>query len=104
MFRLHFAALTKCENKRLEIKYRHSDEISVVPRCNKDGSFAEIQCSPRVNKCWCVDEHGRERNSTRQTGKPTNCKASGPGKRYFVIVTDHLRFFNHFYKECQIVL
>ena len=94
MFLFHFAALTKCESKRLEIKDRHSDEISAVPRCNKDGSFAEIQCLPRVNKCWCVDEYGNEKNGTRKTGKPSNCKASGPGMNYFIIVTDQLRLFN----------
>ena len=82
----HFPALTTCENKRLEIKYRHSDEVIAVPRCNEDGSFAEIQCLPRLNKCWCVDKHGRERNGTRQNGKPTICKARGPGTRYFVVI------------------
>lgn len=103
MFLFHFAALTKCENKRLEISYRHFDEISAVPKCNEDGSFAEIQCLPKVNKCWCVDEHGSERNGTRQTGKPTNCKASGSGTRYVDIVTDQLRFLNYFVRSVVVL-
>ena len=53
-----------------------------VPRCDEDGSFAEIQCYPEVKKCWCVDKHGRERNGTRQTGNPTNCNTNDQGKKY----------------------
>ncbi|XP_078349977.1 uncharacterized protein LOC144634818 [Oculina patagonica] len=71
-------ALTKCEYKRLEMRHRHFDDINAVPRCNEDGSFVEIQCLPELNICWCVDEHGNERNGTRQEGKPTNCKALVP--------------------------
>ena len=74
-----FAALTKCVYKRLEMQHRHFDDISAVPRCNEDGSFVEIQCLAVLNTCWCVDEHGSERNGTRQAGKPTNCPVSGPG-------------------------
>lgn len=80
----HFAALTKCEYKRLEMRHRHFDDINAVPRCNEDGSFVEIQCLPELNSCWCVDEHGSERNGTRQEGKPTNCKALGPGRKSLV--------------------
>ena len=76
----HFSALTKCEYKRLEMRYHHFNEISAFPRCNDDGSFVEIQCLPKVDVCWCVDELGRERTGTRQTGKPRNCKAFGPGR------------------------
>lgn len=81
MVLFHFAALTKCEYKGLEMRYRHFDDISTVPRCNEDGSFVEIQCLHDMNICWCVDEHGSETNGTRQIGKPTNCKTSGPGRK-----------------------
>ena len=53
--------------------------MKFVPRCNKDGSFAEVQCLPATRMCWCVDKHGRERNGTRQRKKPTTCQVSGPG-------------------------
>ncbi|KAJ7330750.1 hypothetical protein OS493_021679 [Desmophyllum pertusum] len=71
-------ALTKCEYKRLKMRYRQFDEMVPRYRCNEDGSFSDIQCFPEVKKCWCVDEHGHERNGTRQTGKPTNCRAWEP--------------------------
>ena len=73
------SALTKCEHKRLEIKNKRCDKIKFVPRCNKDGSFAEVQCLAATKMCWCVDEHGRERYGTRQNKKQTTCKVSGPG-------------------------
>ena len=73
------SALTKCEHKQLEMKNKRCDKIKFVPRCNKDGSFAEVQCLPATRMCWCVDEHGRERNGTRQRKKPTTCQVSGPG-------------------------
>lgn len=75
----HVAALTECEYKRLEMKHRTYDETNLVPSCNKDRSFAEIQCFPEAKVCWCVDEHGLERNGTRQAGKPRNCKVKGSG-------------------------
>ena len=73
------SALTKCEHKQLEMKNKRCDKIKFVPRCNKDGSFAEVQCLAATRTCWCVDEHGRERNGTRQNKKPTTCQVSRPG-------------------------
>ena len=61
------------------MKNKRCDKIKFVPRCNKDGSFAEVQCLAATRTCWCVDEHGRERNGTRQNKKPTTCQVSGPG-------------------------
>ena len=61
------------------MKNKPCDKIKFVPRCNKDGSFAEVQCLAASRTCWCVDEHGRERNGTRQKKKPTTCQVSGPG-------------------------
>ena len=61
------------------MKNKPCDKIKFVPRCNKDGSFAEVQCLPATRMCWCVDEHGRERNGTRQRKKPTTCQVSGQG-------------------------
>jgi len=59
------------------MKNKRCDKIKFVPRCNKDGSFAEVQCLAATKMCWCVDEHGRERNGTRQNKKQTICKDSG---------------------------
>ena len=61
------------------MKHRGFDDIQPVPKCNEDGSFAEFQCFPDAEVCWCVDEHGHERKGTRQKGKPTNCKSTGSG-------------------------
>ncbi|EDO40371.1 predicted protein, partial [Nematostella vectensis] len=43
-----------------------------VPRCADDGSYETVQCHDGTRYCWCVDEDGKERPGTRQTGQP-NC-------------------------------
>ena len=34
--------------------------------CNEDGTFNPVQCSTDRKQCWCVDDTGREVESTRQ--------------------------------------
>ncbi|GFU15069.1 u36-Nephitoxin-Nsp1a_1, partial [Nephila pilipes] len=29
-----------------------------MPKCEKDGSFAPLQCSEISKECWCVDRNG----------------------------------------------
>lgn len=64
------------------MKYLWFNYIQLVPKCNEDGSFAEVQCFPDAEVCWCVDEHGQERKGTRERGKPTNCNYTGAGIIY----------------------
>lgn len=40
-----------------------------VPKCNKDGSYADMQCHSATGYCWCSDELGREIPETRVRGK-----------------------------------
>ena len=45
-----------------------------VPRCNLDGSYADVQCDGSA--CYCVDKYGKEIIGTRTpivSGKPV-CK------------------------------
>eukprot|EP00794_Sanderia_malayensis_P014103 gene14103-15576_t len=47
-----------------------------VPVCNVDGTFAEIQCNPSTNECWCVNKGGETREKTRTRGGKPNCEVS----------------------------
>jgi len=40
------------------------------PRCNEDGSFADVQCCASSGECYCVDKDGKEIVGTRQHGHP----------------------------------
>ena len=36
-----------------------------VPKCEPDGSFAQVQCLNTSRYCWCVDNNGKEIQGTR---------------------------------------
>lgn len=36
-----------------------------MPRCKKDGSFEDVQCSEWTGECWCVNNNGAEIQGTR---------------------------------------
>lgn len=47
-----------------------------VPRCKKDGSYEEVQCSEQKGECWCVNSRGVEERGTRSQDFVT-CPAMG---------------------------
>ncbi|XP_022806051.1 uncharacterized protein LOC111343164 [Stylophora pistillata] len=56
---------TPCQlevEKALQTPYS-SDQF--VPRCKRDGSFEDVQCSESTEECWCVDSLGVELRGTR---------------------------------------
>ncbi|BFZ11884.1 hypothetical protein BsWGS_14923 [Bradybaena similaris] len=53
---------SKCMSERRDaVTRRHSSEHSevLVPECNVDGSYNEIQCHKSSGYCWCVTRDGR---------------------------------------------
>ncbi|XP_065054572.1 uncharacterized protein LOC135683288 isoform X1 [Rhopilema esculentum] len=72
---------SKCQNLRQDAFNRGiigPDGISVpllgafLPVCKEDGSFSQIQC--HESECWCVDDHGAEREGTKVTGENPDCR------------------------------
>ncbi|GFU46556.1 u36-Nephitoxin-Nsp1a_1 [Nephila pilipes] len=41
-----------------QYKISEHDPDAEMPKCEKDGSFAPLQCSEISKKCWCVDRNG----------------------------------------------
>ena len=60
--------LSQCERERKLASNPLIQDI-FVPECNKDGSFAPLQCFNlgSEKQCWCVDPTGQERKGTRTT-------------------------------------
>ncbi|GIY60125.1 u36-Nephitoxin-Nsp1a_1 [Caerostris darwini] len=41
-----------------QYKIFEHDHDAELPKCEKDGSFAPLQCSDVSKECWCVDKNG----------------------------------------------
>lgn len=61
---------TACEHQRAVAEHM-ARELSIpashafLPNCTEDGDFAAVQCNPKKQECWCVDEFGLELPGTR---------------------------------------
>lgn len=51
-----------------------------VPRCSRDGTFEEVQCSEWSGECWCVNLNGAEIEGTRSKNLVT-CS----GQRKYIV-------------------
>ena len=62
-------SLTPCQQQLQELMSLPSNSSQFVPRCNQDGEYEPIQCNYVTGYCWCVDDDGREIESTKTKGK-----------------------------------
>ena len=77
------ANLTKCQLRQRTV-YRKArvldNEVPILqfglllPECNADGSFKQIQCNEGY--CWCVDENGEELTHTLSKFARPQCNRS----------------------------
>ena len=73
------AKLTKCQRERKQLNEINKIEGiplvgAFVPKCNKDGSYAEAQCHGSTGYCWCVDKQGSEVAGTKYRFGTPQCK------------------------------
>ena len=47
-----------------------------VPVCNRDGSYAQVQCDANQGECWCVDHNGEPLFGPSRRGIP-DCRMAG---------------------------
>uniref|UniRef100_A0A0B7BBY1 SPARC-related modular calcium-binding protein 1 n=1 Tax=Arion vulgaris TaxID=1028688 RepID=A0A0B7BBY1_9EUPU len=70
-------ARSKCATERrdvVEIARRQNSEV-IIPECNQDGTYNEIQCHTSTGYCWCVTRDGRHIPGTSVKDKRPWCKS-----------------------------
>lgn len=87
-------SLSKCLRERNQaMQHALSKDLIMlgvfVPKCEPDGSFAQVQCLNTSRYCWCVDNNGKEIQGTRVRLTQPKCPSpvaavqthqSSPGK------------------------
>ncbi|BFZ07410.1 hypothetical protein BsWGS_10449 [Bradybaena similaris] len=69
--------VSKCVTERrdaMEIARRQNSEV-LIPECNQDGSYNEIQCHTSTGFCWCVTRDGRHIPGTSVKDRRPRCKS-----------------------------
>merc|ERR550519_3051700 len=73
------AGLSKCQKQR-----RAASMVkkigAFIPKCNRDGSYAQVQCHKSTGYCWCSTKCGTKLPGTSVRGKPPKCKSAGLSK------------------------
>jgi len=71
---INCSALSEPKLSLCHSRYNEASKVNerdqYVPLCESDGSYKQIQCNSATGECWCVDGDGREKQETRQIGKP----------------------------------
>ena len=61
-----------------------------VPKCERDGSYSQIQCLNTSRYCWCVDSTGKEIHGTRVRLSQPRCPSLAHSK--FATITNYYAF------------
>lgn len=61
-----------------------------VPKCERDGSYSQIQCLNTSRYCWCVDSTGKEIHGTRVRLSRPRCPSLAHSK--FATITNYYAF------------
>ncbi|XP_064600640.1 SPARC-related modular calcium-binding protein 1-like isoform X3 [Liolophura sinensis] len=69
--------LSRCQQEREEARAvaRRPTVGIFIPSCNKDGTYAEIQCHAATGYCWCATKLGKPITGTSLSEKKPDCKA-----------------------------
>ncbi|XP_070181964.1 SPARC-related modular calcium-binding protein 1-like isoform X13 [Littorina saxatilis] len=70
---------SRCFEERQEARKtaRKASSDVLIPSCNPDGTFSEVQCHKTTGYCWCVTKDGRHIPGTSVQERRPRCK----GKR-----------------------
>ncbi|KAK7505497.1 hypothetical protein BaRGS_00003242, partial [Batillaria attramentaria] len=70
--------VSKCFQEREEARKaarRDSSDV-LIPSCNSDGTYSEVQCHTATRYCWCVTKDGRHIPGTSVQERRPRCKAA----------------------------
>ncbi|XP_012944730.2 SPARC-related modular calcium-binding protein 1 [Aplysia californica] len=90
----------KCDGKRIKVKHKGScpsdcltdrhvatenartqNPEVLIPTCNSDGTYSEVQCHTSTGYCWCVTRDGRHIPGTSTAGRRPRCKGKRKRKK-----------------------
>lgn len=76
--------LSRCQQEREEARAvaRRPTVGIFIPSCNKDGTYAEIQCHAATGYCWCATKLGKPITGTSLSEKKPDCKGEFGSVRY----------------------
>lgn len=75
--------VSKCFQEREEARKaarRDSSDV-LIPSCNDDGTYNEVQCHVATQYCWCVTKDGRHIPGTSVQERRPRCKGGRRRKR-----------------------
>ena len=70
------SVMSKCFQERQEarkVARRESSDV-LIPSCNPDGTYSEVQCHKTTGYCWCVTKDGRHIPGTSIQERRPRCK------------------------------
>ncbi|XP_076464447.1 SPARC-related modular calcium-binding protein 1-like isoform X4 [Babylonia areolata] len=68
--------MSKCFQEREEarkVARRQSSDV-LIPSCNPDGTYSDVQCHTATRYCWCVTKDGRHIPGTSVQERRPRCK------------------------------
>ncbi|XP_069763871.1 SPARC-related modular calcium-binding protein 1-like [Narcine bancroftii] len=71
-------AKVRCQEDRAQAlaQTRKATDSIIVPECNEDGSFAQVQCHKLTGYCWCVTPEGKPVSGSSVHNKTPTCADS----------------------------
>ncbi|XP_078389339.1 SPARC-related modular calcium-binding protein 1-like [Cetorhinus maximus] len=72
----------RCQEDRAQAlaQSRRATDSIIVPECNEDGSFAEVQCHKLTGYCWCVTPEGKPISGSSVHNRTPTCSDSTKDK------------------------
>ncbi|XP_067831056.1 SPARC-related modular calcium-binding protein 1-like isoform X3 [Heptranchias perlo] len=68
----------RCQEDRAQAlaQTRRATDSIIVPECNEDGSFAQVQCHKLTGYCWCVTPEGKPVSGSSVHNQTPTCSDS----------------------------
>ncbi|XP_025104286.1 LOW QUALITY PROTEIN: SPARC-related modular calcium-binding protein 1-like [Pomacea canaliculata] len=74
------SVVSKCFQERDEARKSAQRDDVLIPSCNADGTYSEVQCHTATRYCWCVTKDGRHIPGTSVREQKPQCKGLPPGR------------------------
>ncbi|PVD26631.1 hypothetical protein C0Q70_14309 [Pomacea canaliculata] len=68
------SVVSKCFQERDEARKSAQRDDVLIPSCNADGTYSEVQCHTATRYCWCVTKDGRHIPGTSVREQKPQCK------------------------------
>ncbi|XP_055519604.1 SPARC-related modular calcium-binding protein 1-like [Leucoraja erinacea] len=72
-------AKVRCQEDRAQAlaQTRKATDSIIVPECNEDGTFAQVQCHKLTGYCWCVTPEGKPVSGSSVHNQTPTCSEQG---------------------------